>query len=211
MRLVHDPTKFKCKHAKISGIQYEGLFGDSVPASGTIEDHLDSTYDAPTDDIEPGSAVLAIRQKQPKEQRWTSLLMFTSTLPPSDAHEEPREVAVLALQAAGLLRPALQALMRCNVDGQEAHGFGGGYCYDSSQLIVPFTCRLGTENLEADGGGRVFDCCTQYDLGVYLMRLGAVQWTVSAISKNRLKTEFAKGSMSGAVVREGERVLSTRQ
>merc|ERR1719463_856451 len=64
---VNDPTKFVGKHAKFSGIQQKGPFGDYAPASGAIQGILKGMYDAFTSDLETKNADQAMKQKQYEE------------------------------------------------------------------------------------------------------------------------------------------------
>merc|ERR1719463_60062 len=59
---VNNPTKFVGKHAKFSGIQQKGPFGDYAPASGAIQGILKGMYDAFTSDLESKNADQAMKQ-----------------------------------------------------------------------------------------------------------------------------------------------------
>jgi len=64
---VSDPSKFFGQHAKFSGIQQKGPFGDYAPASGAIQGILKGMYDAFTSDLETKNADQAMKQKQYEE------------------------------------------------------------------------------------------------------------------------------------------------
>merc|ERR1719182_1107263 len=64
---VSDPSKFYGKHAKFSGIQQKGPFGDYAPASGAIQGILKGMYDSFTSDLESKNADQAMKQKQYEE------------------------------------------------------------------------------------------------------------------------------------------------
>merc|ERR1719238_1329535 len=64
---VSDPSKFYGTHAKFSGIQQKGPFGDYAPASGAIQGILKGMYDSFTSDLESKNADQAMKQKQYEE------------------------------------------------------------------------------------------------------------------------------------------------
>merc|ERR1719337_105908 len=61
------PSKFYGTHAKFSGIQQKGPFGDYAPASGAIQGILKGMYDSFTSDLESKNADQAMKQKQYEE------------------------------------------------------------------------------------------------------------------------------------------------
>merc|ERR1719182_544905 len=75
---VNDPTKFVGKHAKFSGIQQKGPFGDYAPASGAIQGILKGMYDAFTSDLESKNADQAMKQKQFEELSATKSAELTT-------------------------------------------------------------------------------------------------------------------------------------